>query len=91
MRVALFSFPAKEIIGIVDDIKTIKLFNITPQGIEQYVGAKEVVLWVFFRETTFVQKYNNGILAIFPSYVDVADLDEAEKELGAEFGKLEKA
>ena len=70
-------------------VKEVRFFTATPK---KYYTSGECVIFSFEREV-FLQEYktaNGSILAIFPSYVDVADLDEAEEELKKEFGEIVK-
>jgi hypothetical protein len=106
MEVVLYKNPSVELRSVLKDITTVRLFNVSPQTVECGVGERAIVkskkievprVCIYFKEAIFTQKYkaikyDNKfiILAIFPSYVDVADLNEAEKELEAEFGKLVK-
>lgn len=88
------------IIGLTTDIRVTTIFHKV-----ECVVFKKALPWfmcevgktkrkvIEFKEPIFYKEYNTEsgrILAIFPSYVDVADLEEAEKELEKEFGKLEK-
>ena len=106
MEVVLYKDPSGDDIKVFRDITTVRLFNIIPKTIECGVSIKAIIkgrnievprVCIYFKEATFTQKYTATkydnkfvILSIFPSYVDVADLDEAEKELEKEFGKLVK-
>lgn len=79
------------------EFDVVRFFNISLYKLYSPLGNlgfslhfKEDVYTCIYKIRTSRKGVYIRILAIFPSCVDVADIDEAEKEIEKEFGKLVK-